>query len=59
MQLINSNSVKRYFFLLQLAISTSLARPRIINGEELDDISDYLYRAPRNVVASFSIGSAR
>jgi hypothetical protein len=30
--------------MLQLAISTSLARPRIINGEELDDISDYLYR---------------
>jgi hypothetical protein len=35
--------VLRDIFLLQLAISTSLARPRIINGEELDDISDYLY----------------
>jgi hypothetical protein len=30
--------------MFQLVISTSLARPRIINGEKLDDISDYLYR---------------
>jgi secreted trypsin-like serine protease len=28
---------------LQLAFSTGLARPRILNGEELNDISDYLY----------------
>jgi secreted trypsin-like serine protease len=31
------------FFVLQLAFSTGLSRPRIVNGEELDDIRDYLY----------------
>jgi secreted trypsin-like serine protease len=28
---------------LQLAFSNGLSRPRIVNGEELDDISDYSY----------------
>jgi secreted trypsin-like serine protease len=32
-----------FFFVLQLAFSTGLSRPRIVNGEELDDIRDYLY----------------